>query len=330
MRRLRSPGLGVGLLVTRRGGPSFLPPPPVPLERTRETRRARSGNQQAAKSRSVRSLAKSRSVRSLAKPVIVTITGKNRDISYTEILGKAKEVSLGSFGINNVRMHRAMNGALVIEIPGPDGKTLAGTLRENLEEALRDEAIVNNPVPMGEISLRGIDPSTTVNDILPVLADLAGCTSRDVRISEIAKMRDGMGIAWVHCPLEYATKVASVGSINLGWTVVRMELQRKKPVQCFRCWRFGHVRSSCKSAVDRAGLCFRCGRAGHTVRNCAEIPRCAVCAEMGKEHAHRLGSPRCLENQGFKTGVINVKRDPPPSSYRGGGGSEWEGTSDAL
>lgn len=86
----------------------------------------------------------------------MTITGKNRDVSYAEILGKAKEkVSLGSLGINNVRMRRAMNGALVIEIPGPDGKTLAGALRENLEEALRDEAVVNNFVPMGEIRLRG-------------------------------------------------------------------------------------------------------------------------------------------------------------------------------
>lgn len=109
-----------------------------------------------------------------------------------------------------------MNGALVIEIPGPDGKTLAGTLRNNLEEALRDEAVVNNPVPMGEIRLRGIDPSTTTNDVLTVLAGLAGCSPRDVKMSEIAKMRDGVGIAWAHYPLEYATKLASVGNINLG------------------------------------------------------------------------------------------------------------------
>lgn len=149
---------------------------------------------------------------------------------------------MGSLGISNVRMRRAMNGAFVIEIPGPDGKALAVTLRENLEVALRDEAVVNNPVPMGEIRLRGIDPSTTVDDILPVLVELAGCASTEVKISEIAKMRDGMGIAWVHCPLEYATRMASARSINLGWTVVKLELLRKKPVQCFRCWRFGHVR----------------------------------------------------------------------------------------
>lgn len=273
---------------------------------------------------------KSRPIRSLAKPAVVTITGKSKEVSYAEILGKAKEkVSLGNLGISNVRMRRAMNGALVMEIPGPDGKVLAGILRENLEVALGDEAVVSNPVAMGEIRLRGIDPATTVNDIRAALVELAGCASSVVKISQISKMRDGMGIAWVHCPLEYATRMASSGSINLGWTVVRLELLRRKPVQCFRCWRFGHVRSNCRSGVDRTGLCFRCGGAGHAVRECVEIPRCAVCVEMGGDHAHRLGAPRCLENQGFKTGVVNVRRDPPPSSYRRGGVSEFEGTSDA-
>lgn len=127
---------------------------------------------------------------------------------------------------------------------------------------------------------------------------MAGCVPRDIKISEIAKMRDGMGIAWVHCPLDLATRIASAGSVNLGWTMVRVELLRKKPVQCFRCWRFSHVRNNCRSAVDRTGLCFRCGKGGHAVRNCVELSRCAVCAEMNKGS----GLPAVLRIKGSRPG----------------------------
>jgi len=81
-------------------------------------------------------------VRKIAsKPAVVTITGKPEGASYADILNKAKQkVSLGNLGIDNVRMRRAMNGALVIELPGPDGQRLASTLRNTLEEVLKDEA----------------------------------------------------------------------------------------------------------------------------------------------------------------------------------------------
>lgn len=287
-----------------RGGPKR-PPPPPPTHAGPPTRPMQEGGGRPATFNSSRNR-----IIKFSKPAVVTITTKGGEgTSYADILSKAKQkVSLGNLGIENVRMRRAMNGALVIEIPGPDGKALANSLRRSLEEVLEGEATVSNPVPMEEIRLRGLDLSTTVEDIRSLLVDVAKCSSSDLKVSPISRMRDGMGIAWVHCPLEYAVAIAAVGRITIGWTAVRLELLKKRPVQCFRCWRFGHVRNNCRSAMDRTGLCFRCGGSDHSVRDCAERLRCLVCVELKKEHAHRLGSPRCLENQGFSTGIQTVGR----------------------
>lgn len=118
-----------------------------------------------------------------------------------------------------------------------------------------------------------------------------------------------MGVAWISCPLETAVKIAEKGAVTLGWTRVKIELLKKRPVQCYKCWRFGHVRANCRSESDRTGACFRCGLAGHSVRECgAGMPRCCICEEDHKDFRYRIGSPRCLNNQGFRSGVQPVKK----------------------
>jgi len=96
-----------------------------------------------------------------------------------------------------------------------------------------------------------------------------------------------------------------------------MEL-KKRPVQWFRCWHFGHVRTSCRSEIDRTGACFRCGEIGHTAGNCnAGMPKCIICEEAKKDFRHRLGSPRCLINHGYPSGVQPIRK-ATISATRGG------------
>lgn len=250
--------------------------------------------------------------RRLVKPAVVTITNRPGGLSYAQILAKARDqVSLKDLGIQTTTIRRAMNGAIIIEIPGPQGKRLAGDLSSKLAMALGEDARVLNPVAMGELRLRGIDPSTTSEEIRAELEVLGGCTRQELKVSPINTMRDGMGVAWIVCPLEIAVKIAERGVVNLGWTRVRIELMRKRPIQCFRCWHFGHVRTSCRSEVDRTGACFRCGVVGHPANNCnAGAPKCVICEEARLDYRHRIGSPTCLFNQGFPRGVQPVKRVP--------------------
>lgn len=130
-------------------------------------------------------------------------------------------------------------------------------------------------------------------------------------MSPINNMRDGMGVAWVKCQLETAIRVAKKGTVTLGWTRVKIELLRKHPVQCYKCWHFGHVRPSCRSEIERKGACFRCGQTGHAAGSCnAGLPKCLICEEIGKDFRHRIGTPRCLANQGFPSSPQPIKKIP--------------------
>jgi len=206
---------------------------------------------------------------------VVTITNKSADTTYADILVKAREkVSLKDIGIETIIIRRAINGAIVIEVPGPQGKQQASTLSSRLTAALGKDAKVLNPVAMGELRLRGIDPSTSTEEVYTELEAMSGCLRQDLKVSPIINMRDGMGVAWVKCPLEIAVKMAERGVVTLGWTRVKIELLRRRPVQCYKCWRYGHVRPNCRSEVERIGTCFRCGQKGHAVGVCkASLPK---------------------------------------------------------
>jgi len=125
---------------------------------------------------------------------VVTITSKPNGLTYAEILAKAREkVCLKDLGIKTTTIRRAINGAIVIEVPGPQGKQLADTLRTSLVEALGEDAKVLNPVATGELRLRGIDPSTT-KEIYIELEALSGAKRSEFKVSDISNMKDNRGL----------------------------------------------------------------------------------------------------------------------------------------
>lgn len=107
------------------------------------------------------------------------------------------------------------------------------------------------------------------------------------------RMNNGLYTVWAQCPLAAALKISASRKLQIGWTVARVELLKKRPVQCYRCWRFGHLKTDCNATVDRSSSCYGCGEAGHSIRNCNSPPRCIVCAKEGRDGNHRLGSSRC-------------------------------------
>lgn len=105
-----------------------------------------------------------------------------------------------------------------------------------------------------------------------------------------------------------AVKVTDEGRIRIGWTVARVELLRVRPLQCYRCWEFGHVQSTCRNIVDRRGACFRCGQKGHMASVCKNPVYCAVCHDLGLEASHRLGGPQCAAQ--VRHNVLMADRRP--------------------
>ncbi|EFN75563.1 hypothetical protein EAI_06338, partial [Harpegnathos saltator] len=200
----------------------------------------------------------------------VGLKGKEEAFSYAEALMKAREeVSLNELGIEEMRIRRAANGGRLLEIPGPDGPARADILAARLRAIMGDSATITRPIAKGEIRISGLHDSVTVGEITEVVASGGGCDVTDVRMGPIRQMSNGMGSVWVMCPMVAAIKLAGLGRVRVGWVSARVELLKARPIQCFKCWGFGHVREACRADFERGGACFNCGRSGHVAWMCS-------------------------------------------------------------
>lgn len=231
--------------------------------------------------------------RRVPKTAAVTVKVDTQTTSYADVIRKAREsISLKDLGIEEPKLRKARGGALIIELPGEEAHSQADLLAHKLAGVLAGSAVISRPNIKGELRIIGIEDSVTTEDLKTRLAVLtSGCPS-DFECSPISAMRNGMGIAWVKCKLETAIKLASM-KIQLGWSVVRVELLKARPLQCYRCWDIGHVKSECRSDIDRSTTCYKCGQIGHLARGCENTPNCAVCSQAGLESSHRMGGALC-------------------------------------
>lgn len=245
--------------------------------------------------------------RRLPKTAAVSLTLKgdenkeNRKESYKAILLKARQaISLTALDIEKSQVRQAANGGILIEIQGSDGAVKADTLASKLTEAVGDQVVVARPVTRAELRFIGLDDSVTPEEIQDLVAEAGDCSPQDVKVGQMREMPNGLNTAWVLCPLAAALKVAKKEKVRIGWTTARVVLLRKRPTQCFKCWRFGHVRFACSYPEDRSAACFNCGRTGHSSRTCGLPPHCVLCHEAGRDSGHRLGSTQCGEDRNPK------------------------------
>ncbi|XP_011688454.1 PREDICTED: uncharacterized protein LOC105450359 [Wasmannia auropunctata] len=214
---------------------------------------------------------------------------------FAEVVKRAREnVKLEDLGIQHTRLRTTMSGAVLVEIPGKDMSPKADTLAARLRETFRDSGVrVARPTLRGEIRLAGLDASIAPNEIKQAMAEKGGCSIEDIRLGQTRVTRNGFRTVWAQCPLNAAIGLAQEGSLRVGWSTSTVDLLKKRPVQCFKCFATGHVRERCPSTVDRSLNCFNCGAEGHNARNCGRPPDCPICREQGRKHDHRAGSDAC-------------------------------------
>ncbi|XP_025271325.1 uncharacterized protein LOC112639964 [Camponotus floridanus] len=115
-------------------------------------------------------------------------------------------------------------------------------------------------------------------------------------------MYNGLGSVWIQCPAAVANQITQEGNLKLGWTIARTKLLRKRPLQCYKCWAYGHVKFSCTFKIDRRRMCYYCGMEGHSIKNCcAEVPSCAICRDQKLPH-RRVGAKGCSMEQSTTSG----------------------------
>ncbi|EFN77579.1 hypothetical protein EAI_04932, partial [Harpegnathos saltator] len=200
----------------------------------------------------------------------VTITGVKEDFPYAEALKDARtKINLKDIGIEISKVRRALNGGFLIEVPGGEEATSkANQLAMKLREVLKETARVACPTKKGEIRISGLDDSISKDEVACALADIGGCLPTEIRIGNIRCAASGLGTAWTQLPLAAALKASEAVRMKVGWTVARLELLENRPLQCYRCWEFGHIGNTCKSETSRAGSCYNCGKPDHLARDC--------------------------------------------------------------
>lgn len=100
---------------------------------------------------------------------------------------------------------------------------------------LGDVVMISRPTIRDEVRLIGIDDSTTSAELACKVAKEGECCYENVTVGPIRPMWNGLGIAWARCPLKAAIKVAAMSKLRVGWTTVKVELLKVRPIQCFRC-----------------------------------------------------------------------------------------------
>lgn len=216
--------------------------------------------------------------------------------SYALAMRKVREkIQLEDLGIEALKPRKAVTGALILEIQGPDGKNKARALKEKIEEALQEVegAKVSRPEKLTEIRVKDIVDSTDISEVRDAIASAGECTVGEIKTGEIRKSSYGLGTLWVQCPIRAVNKIAALGKFRVGWTSSRVELLTPRQLHCYRCLGRGHVQANCTSADDRSGLCYRCGGIGHQAKQCGFPPLCPVCQEAGLQASHRVGGPAC-------------------------------------
>ncbi|XP_070162539.1 uncharacterized protein [Polyergus mexicanus] len=92
------------------------------------------------------------------KNAAVLITSRDAQLTYANVLKKAREgISLNKLDIKATKIRRAANGGLLIEVLDPDGVDKANALVDKLRDILHDQARVVRPTIKGEIRLIGLD-----------------------------------------------------------------------------------------------------------------------------------------------------------------------------
>jgi len=231
----------------------------------------------------------------LPKTAAISVTKEQLgNLTYADALKLVRQkISLKDHNIDISKVRRAITGGLIIEISGEEATSKADKLASQMSEILQGGGIkVARPSRKVDLRVSGLDESVTPDEIISILAEEGKCSSSDIRCGPLRAQRSGLYSVWAQGPAANMLDVVGKGRIRAGWTFARVELLKKRPLQCFRCLAAGHTIQRCPG-TDRSLSCFNCGQIGHKARECTNPPKCPICAAKGIKANHRAGSRAC-------------------------------------
>ncbi|XP_018300688.1 uncharacterized protein [Mycetomoellerius zeteki] len=145
-------------------------------------------------------------------------------------------ISLKDLGIEDLKPRRAVTGALIWEIGGPEKNAKADLLAEKLSAVLadRDDVKVSRPAKSAEIRVTGLDDSATSTEVAEELAKLGECPPQEIKVRDIRRAPNGLFTAWVRCPVVAAKRLVATPRVRVGWSTC-LALLPARGLQCYRC-----------------------------------------------------------------------------------------------
>ncbi|CAD6216258.1 GSCOCG00012876001-RA-CDS [Cotesia congregata] len=210
---------------------------------------------------------------------------------YAEILKRIKQdVPDEQVRTTVDKIQRTRTGSLLITL-SRKSTDRGQALQKTIAGILQEDAKVICKGPQEDVEIRDLDGTTTKEDIQAALKTEIGETCEiPLGTIKIHKAYRGTQTAVMTLPAAAARKILTgSGKVRIGWANCRIRATRR-PIQCFKCWHFGHLGSQCKSNVDRSKLCIRCGQEGHKIAKCENPAKCVLCADQS---AHHAGASRC-------------------------------------
>lgn len=163
-------------------------------------------------------------------------------------------------------VRKAITGGILIEIDNDQNREKAKVLAGKIREIVPHGAKISIPVMRAEVKISDLDDTITREDIIEAIQNKTECLSEEITISNLVNMngrQKGLKMAWIKCPFTTALGLTDTETLDIGWTRARVKIV-ERPLQCYKCWDYGHVRARCTSNKERTGICFKCGIAdGH-------------------------------------------------------------------
>ncbi|XP_017893067.1 uncharacterized protein LOC108632783 [Ceratina calcarata] len=238
---------------------------------------------------------------------VYIVREKGCEYDMAQIMSEAKKnIKLTDIGIDSLRPRTSLNGGLILEIPKKGMEMNAEILATEMADVLAGKKVkITCPKKTKELVITNLDIATNENEILEAIKKESG-SKQEVEIGKIRLNNRGTGAVWIKCSEETAFCLLTKGKLQIGWSEVRFQEIDKRPIQCYKCWHFGHTRIKCTSEIDRQGWCYKCGGSEHTVRQCnATSLICRICEEANLQHNHRMGSKECPTLKRYKSSIPN-------------------------
>jgi len=235
------------------------------------------------------------------------------DGDYSDILKRARhEICIEKMGISKLKIRKAFNGGIIIEIFEEDAsekaRLLAGRLHSVFEK-YHKEIRISCPVKKVNLALTNIIEIPSSEDVIAAVTRESGCDPLQVQVGRTSKNRNGTYMIRFRCPIPAAVKLLETRSLRLGWSASGIVWLRNSGSRCFRCWATGHVSWECPMQVSRCGHCFRCGEGSHIARDCSNPVSCPVCKDRNLRYDHLAGGISCMP-------VSPIRRRDLNSNYR--------------